>query len=92
MAQPARRLTALEEDAPSLDPAAIERAYRRERARRRARVEHREGARSSNARFWVVLAMLALITVVIALTVCTRSRPPSASSRGGNPKGDVSPA
>ena len=68
MAQPARRLTALEEDAPSLDPAAIERAYRRERARRRARIEHREDTRSSNARFWVVLAILAFLTVFIALT------------------------
>ena len=57
----------LDEDAPPLDPAAIERAYRRERARRRARVAHREDARSSNARFWVVLAVLAFLAVVFAL-------------------------
>ena len=56
-------------DLPSLDPTAIERAYRRERARRRAKIEHREHARNSNARFWVMLAVLALITVVIGLTV-----------------------
>jgi hypothetical protein len=56
-------------DAPSLDPGAVERAYRRERARRRARDERRTAARSSNARFWVVLAVLAFLTVVIALTV-----------------------
>jgi hypothetical protein len=55
-------------DGPSLDPTAIEQAYRRERARRRARVAHREYARNSNARFWVMLAVLALITVVIGLT------------------------
>ena len=58
---------ALDEDAPSLDPAAIEHAYLRERARRRARIAHRESKRSSNARFWIVLSLLALLTVVIGL-------------------------
>ena len=56
------------DETPSLDPAAIEHAYRRERARRRARVEHRQYARNSNARFWVMLAVLALLTVVMSLT------------------------
>jgi hypothetical protein len=54
-----------DKDMPSLDPSAIEQAYRRERARRRARVEHREYARNSSARFWVMLAVLALITVIL---------------------------
>ncbi len=67
MAQPASRVPALDEEAPSLDPAAIERAYQRERARRRARIAHHEYARNSNARFWVVLAVLFVLTVVIAL-------------------------
>jgi hypothetical protein len=53
---------------PSLDPAAIERAYRRERARRRARYARDDAARSSNARYWVVLAVLMVLTVVFALT------------------------
>ena len=53
---------------PSLDPAAIERAYRRERARRRAKVEHHNYARNSRARYWVMLAVLALLTVLISLT------------------------
>jgi len=75
MAQRARRTATIDEsaardeDAPSLDPAAIERAYLRERARRRARSARHEYARSSNARFWVVLAVLAFLTVVIGLTV-----------------------
>jgi hypothetical protein len=56
------------EDKPSLDPAAIEHAYRRERARRRAKIEHRQYAKNSNARFWVMLAVLALLTIVIGLT------------------------
>jgi hypothetical protein len=55
-------------DLPSLDPNAIEDAYRRERARRRARNAHQRHAKNSNARFWVMLAVLALITVIIALT------------------------
>jgi hypothetical protein len=54
MAQPVRR--------------ALERAYRRERARRHARYARQNAARSSNARFWVVLAFLVFLTVVIALT------------------------
>jgi hypothetical protein len=66
VAQPARH-PAVDKDAPSLDPAAIERAYLRERARRRARSERRTAAQSSNARFWVVLAVLIFLTVCIAL-------------------------
>jgi hypothetical protein len=68
VAQPASRPPASDADAPSLDPAAIERAYLRERARRRARVERRTAVRSSNARFWVVIAALTFLTVLIALT------------------------
>jgi hypothetical protein len=63
----ASRLPSLDEDAPSLDPAAIERAYLRERTRRRLRSDRRTEARSSNARFWVVLAVLMFLTVCIAL-------------------------
>jgi hypothetical protein len=55
------------DESPSLDPAAIERAYRRERARRRAKVEHRQYARNSNARFWVAVAVIALVTVLLGL-------------------------
>ena len=68
MAAPARRLPVEGEELPSLDPAAIEHAYRRERARRRARVAHRQYARNSNARFWVMLAVLVLLTIIIGLT------------------------
>ena len=59
---------ARDEEAPSLDPAAIERAYLREKARRRAVDSRRHAARSSNARFWVVLAVLTFLTVFLALT------------------------
>ena len=67
VARAARHLEVVETGEPSLDPAAIERAYRRERARRRARYARHNEARSSNARYWVVLAVLSLLTVVFAL-------------------------
>ena len=69
MAEPARRAPALDDDAPSLDPAAIERAYVRERARRRARIARRSAKRRSNVRFWIVLTLLTFLTVLLALTV-----------------------
>jgi len=56
------------DEAPSLDPGTLERAYRRERARRRAKVEHHQYARNSNARFWVMIAVILLVTVVLGLT------------------------
>jgi hypothetical protein len=68
VAQSARHLRAVERDEPSLDPAAIEHAYLKERARRRARYARVNAARNSNARYWVVLALLAFLTVVFALT------------------------
>jgi hypothetical protein len=68
MAQSASPLRMPSDERPSLDPSAIEQAYRRERARRRARVEQHQYARNSNARFWVMLAVLALLTVVMSLT------------------------
>ena len=68
MAQPATRPEARDDDAPSLDPSAVERAYHRERARRHARHRRNNATRSSNARFWVVLAVLIFLTVVFALT------------------------
>jgi hypothetical protein len=64
----ARHLQVVDADEPSLDPAAIERAYRRERARRRARFAHDDAVRSSNARYWVVVAVLMVLTIVFALT------------------------
>ena len=67
MAQVATQQPALDES-PSLDPAAIERAYRRERNRRDVRVARREFARSSHARFYLLLAFLLFVTVVLALS------------------------
>ena len=68
MARPARHLEVVDPERPSLDPAAIERAYRRERARRRARHARDDAARNSSARYWLVMAFLLFLTVVIGLT------------------------
>ena len=46
---------------------AIERNYRRERARRRARIERRSAAKHSNVRFWVMLLVLAFLTAFAIL-------------------------
>jgi hypothetical protein len=62
--EPAR----LEDDPPSLDPLAIERNYRRERARRRARIERQRTARRSDVRFWITLFILAFLAAFVILT------------------------
>jgi hypothetical protein len=67
MAEPARRAPLVPDDNPSLDPLAIERAYRRERARRRAKVEKQSAARRSNVRFWVTLLVLTFFAAFVIL-------------------------
>lgn len=67
MTEPLRQVTAPTDDAPSLDPSAIERNYRRERARRRARIEHRSAARRSSVRFYVVLVALLFLAAFVML-------------------------
>jgi hypothetical protein len=67
VAEPARSTPELDEDLPSLDPLAIERNYRRERARRRARIERRSAARRSDVRFWVTLLALAFFAAFLLL-------------------------
>jgi hypothetical protein len=71
MAQPAQRTPAHGDELPSLDPLAIEHAYRRERARRRARVEHASATRRSHVRFWVTLLVLAFMSAFALLLVWT---------------------
>lgn len=55
-------------DTPPIDPDAVRREYRRHRARRKARVEHRRRAKRAGARFWIVLVLLIAVAVVIALS------------------------
>jgi len=67
MPEPLRQLPVVPDDNPSLDPLAIERNYRRERARRRARIERRHAARRSDVRFYVTLLALAFLTAFVML-------------------------
>lgn len=67
MPEPARSTPPLDDDLPSLDPLAIERNYRRERARRRARIERRSAARRSDVRFWVTLLALMFLAAFLIL-------------------------
>ena len=67
MPEPARTTPPLDDDPPSLDPLAIERNYRRERARRRAQVERRSAARRSEVRFFVTLLALAFLAAFLLL-------------------------
>jgi len=57
----------VQDDTPSLDPLAIERNYRRERARRRAKIERRSAARRSDVRFWITLLVLLFVTAFAIL-------------------------
>ena len=68
MAEPAGRPIEVD-DAPLADPSAIQRAYRRERALRRAKVEHRRRAKHASLRFWVMLWFLLVFCVVLALVI-----------------------
>jgi hypothetical protein len=66
VAAPARRSS----ESPAPDPSAIDRAYRLERARRRARDEHSRASRRAGLRFAVVLVLL--LATALALGLATR--------------------
>ena len=68
MAQPAPTTAppASREEAPPLDPGAVERAYRLHRARRAARAQRHRERRWANVRFWVLLAVAVAVAVVLA--------------------------
>lgn len=58
--------TSAEEEAPPLDPDAVERAYHFHRARRAARERWHRQRRWAGVRFWLVLALAVVGTVVLA--------------------------
>ncbi|MGZ4380181.1 MAG: hypothetical protein ACXVZ3_01980 [Gaiellaceae bacterium] len=62
------------EDDPPTDPNAVGEAYRFHRARRRAHVRHRQEKRKAGLRYYVVLLMLLLGTLVIAVTIWSQVR------------------
>jgi len=68
VAQPAQSTpppAALEEE-PPLDPDAVSRAYRQHRARREAKKKRHREKRWAGVRFWLVLALVVIVTGVIA--------------------------
>jgi hypothetical protein len=67
VAEPARRPP--EPDAPSFDRAAVERAYRLQRARRRARGARAREKRRAGLRFLLVLIALVALSVYLSFTV-----------------------
>jgi hypothetical protein len=68
MAEPARRRDVVEE-APPIDPIAIDRAYRFHRARRRAREEHLRERGLARLRFWTILLALLVLSAYLSLVV-----------------------
>jgi anti-sigma-K factor RskA len=57
---------AAEEEAPPLDPQAVERAYRLHRARRAARERWHREQRWAGLRFWLVLVLVLAAAVLLA--------------------------
>ncbi|HET9438439.1 MAG TPA: hypothetical protein VFO64_09565 [Gaiellaceae bacterium] len=63
---PTTRQPAALEDEPPLDPEAISRAYLHHRARRAAKQRRHREKRWAGVRFWFVLALVLVVTGVIA--------------------------
>jgi len=68
VAHPARSLTEPElvDDEPPLDPEAVSRSYRHHRERRAARARRHREKRWAGVRFWLVLAVVVLVAVLLA--------------------------
>jgi anti-sigma-K factor RskA len=58
--------TRARDEAPPLDPGAVERAYRFHRARRRARERWHRERRWAGFRFWIVLGLVVAVAVLLA--------------------------
>jgi hypothetical protein len=67
MAQAARSQSA--QEPPPVDPQAIERAYRLERAKRRAREERQRARRRAGIRFFLTLLFLLALTLALVAVV-----------------------
>ena len=74
MAEPATRHGAGEDAPPAFDPIpfepdAVDRAYLHERARRRARTERSRARKRAGLRFWIVLLVLAAVSIALTVTI-----------------------
>jgi hypothetical protein len=57
------------EEDPVLDPSAVELAYRRERALRRAREHHAQERSLARVRFWAMIGVLLAGTIVLLVLI-----------------------
>jgi hypothetical protein len=64
--EPTTAAAADQEDEPPLDPDAIDRAYRLHRARRASRERWQREKKWAGFRFWLVLVLVLVATVLIA--------------------------
>jgi hypothetical protein len=62
------------DDPPPLDPYTVERRLRRERAKRRARIEHRREQRVAGVRFLVLIGVLVFLTLFLGLSIWEKIR------------------
>ena len=67
VAQPLRELEP--DDVPVVDHERVRDTVRLHRARRKARIEHRKRSRRAGIRFWLVLLLLLVASVVLAVTI-----------------------
>lgn len=68
MAQPAR-IPERGRETPPVDPMAVAKAYRLERAKRYARLQRERERRLARLRFWLVLVLLTGALAVLSVTV-----------------------
>jgi cytochrome c-type biogenesis protein CcmH/NrfG len=66
MAEPAEKASV---DEPLIDPGAVDRAYRRQRAKRRALQQRSRERRRANVRFWVIVLGLLALGVYLSVTI-----------------------
>ena len=52
-----------------MDHEAVRDTVRFHRARRKARIEHRKRTRRAGVRFWVVLVLLVVVSIVLSVTI-----------------------
>ena len=57
------------DDVPVVDHEAVRDTVRLHRARRKARIEHRRRTRRAGIRFWLVLLLLLVASVVLSVTI-----------------------
>ena len=67
MAQQTREASS--DDVPVVDHEAVRDTVRLQRARRKARIEHRKRTRRAGIRFWLVLVILLVASVALSVTI-----------------------